>query len=127
MTSPQTDTAVAVALSGPRYHLDRRASKIAATVAASGDLDELLSTSVAADLLGVSEQWLEIKRCRGGGPIFWRLSTRRVRYSRRALLEFLAEREHASTAEYASCATGRKPGSRVVDGKVVGPEPADAA
>jgi hypothetical protein len=121
MTSPQIEILNAAA---PRLHLDKRAAKIASEIAASGDADELLSTSQAADLLGISEQWLEIKRCRGGGPKYVRLSTRRIRYSRRALLEFLSERQHASTAEYEHPAAGRKAGSRVVAGHVV--EPSDA-
>jgi hypothetical protein len=113
-----------------RHYLDRRADQIAAALA-EGDPDQLLSTRETARLLGVSVQFLEIGRNPkyNYGPPYVKLSTRHVRYSRGAIIEWVAARRHASTAEYSTAtragAAGRKPGSRVVDGRVV--EPAEAA
>jgi predicted DNA-binding transcriptional regulator AlpA len=92
-----------------RFHIDKRADKLAAEIAEAGNPDDLLTTCEVAEWLGISPQWLEIGRHRGYGPRFIRLSPRRVRYSRRAVLEFLAERTHAATAEYA-----RRPSAKVV-------------
>ena len=88
-----------IAASG-RHHLDRRADHIAQAGVAAGDADDLLNTRTLADWLGVSVQFLEIGRHRGYGPPFIRLSTRRVRYKRSDVLDWLAERTHAVTAEY---------------------------
>jgi predicted DNA-binding transcriptional regulator AlpA len=84
-----------------RHHLDRRADDIA-EVAADLPRDELLTTPATAEWLGVSTQWLEIGRSKGFGPPFVRLSTRRVRYLRSAVLAWLTARTHASTSEYAA-------------------------
>jgi hypothetical protein len=48
-----TETSPTALNAGQRFHLDRCAEKIAAEVA-EGDPDELLDTSVFAELLGVS-------------------------------------------------------------------------
>jgi len=110
-----------------KHHLDRRAADIAAKGAASNH-DDLLSTIETAAWLGISQQFLEIGRCKGYGPRFVRLSPRRVRYLRSSVLAWLEEREHASTDEFDTGAAGRKAGVRVVDGRVVAPEEAgDAA
>ena len=82
-----------------RHNLDRRADEIA-KAGADHDGDELLKTPETAKWLGVSDEWLEIGRCRGYGPKFIRLSTRRVRYRRSDVLAWLAERTHSSTASY---------------------------
>jgi predicted DNA-binding transcriptional regulator AlpA len=106
-----------------RFHLDKRAADIAAEGA--GDPDDLLNTAEVAGWLGVSTQFLEIGRTRGYGPKFVKLSPRRVRYRRSSVLEFLNQRTHAATAEYANPLApriGRKAGSKVVEGKVVQPE-----
>jgi len=84
-----------------RHHLDRRAD-IIADAAADLPEDDLLSTPATAKWLGCSEQWLEIARSKGYGPPFVRISTRRVRYLRSAVLSWLVSRTHASTAEYAA-------------------------
>jgi hypothetical protein len=52
----------------------------------------------AAIFLGVSVRTLQAWRVRGGGPRFCKIS-RSVRYQRRALTEFMAERTVASTTE----------------------------
>jgi hypothetical protein len=88
-----------------RHHLDRRAADLAAEGA--GDPDDLLSTSDLAEWLGVSVQWVEIGRTKGWSPPFIKLSPRRIRYRREAVLEWLLARSFASTAEYE---TGHGPG-----------------
>lgn len=110
-----------------RHNLDRRALALIEAANAGTD-DELLDTPQTAVWLGVSPQWLEIGRSRRWGPPFVRLSTRRIRYRRGAVKKWLEERAHRSTAGYADPTrepTGRKTGSRLVNGHVVGP--ADAA
>jgi predicted DNA-binding transcriptional regulator AlpA len=99
-----TDTSIPALNRGQipqRFHIDKRADRLATEIAGGGDPDDLLMTCEVAEWLGLSPQWLEIGRHRGYGPRFIRLSPRRVRYSRRAVLEVLAERTHAATAEYA--------------------------
>ena len=82
-----------------RHHLDRRAADLA--VKGEGDPCDLLTTEDVAIWLGVSLQWLEIGRHRGYGPRFTKLSPRRIRYQRGAVLEWLAERTYSATREYA--------------------------
>lgn len=109
-----------------RHHLDRRAARLAADD--TGDDEDLLSTRETADILAVSEPWLEIGRSRGYGPPFVRLSPRRVRYQRGALREWLRARVHQRTSEYAdpdAPRQGRQKGSRVVEGKVIAPRTED--
>ena len=107
-----------------KHHLDRRALALIDQANAGTD-DELLSTAQVAVWFGVSIAWLEIGRSQGYGPAFIRIG-RRVRYSRGAVKSWLQERAHRSTAEYAdrSQPHGRAPGSKVVDGKVIPPDPA---
>lgn len=81
-----------------KHHLDRHAASIAAR--SDGNPDDLLTTEQVAVWLGVSTQCLEIGRHRGYGPKFIRLSTRRTRYSRALVLEWLRQRTHQATAEY---------------------------
>lgn len=83
-----------------RHHLDRRAAELAAEGAEAGDPDQLLTTSDVGEWLGISTAWLEIGRSKKYGPSFCQLSTRRIRYRRADVLAWLAERTHASTAEY---------------------------
>ena len=90
---------------GPRHHLDRRADQLA-ELGTRGSPDDLLTTPAVAEWLGVSTQWLEIGRSKGYGPRFVRLSTRRVRYRRSDVLDWLGTRTCASTAEYAARANG---------------------
>jgi predicted DNA-binding transcriptional regulator AlpA len=80
-----------------QFHIDKRASAIAAV---EGDDDELLSTNQVALWLGVSVQWVEIGRHRGYGPSFERLGARCIRYRRGNVRKWLDERSHCSTAEY---------------------------
>jgi predicted DNA-binding transcriptional regulator AlpA len=129
MTYPQTETsAVALDTATPRsFHLDRRAGRLAGEIAAGGDPDELLSDSQLAELTGYSVVWFQVARCKGYAPPFVRLSPRRVRTRRSDYVQWLLERTHRATSEYDTGATGRKPGSKVIGGKVIAPEPVDAA
>jgi hypothetical protein len=115
---------MAIAMFTGRHHLDRRALDLI-EAANEGTDDELLSTPRTAVWLGVSPEWLEIGRSRGWGPPYLRLSPRRVRYRRGDVKRWLQERLYRATAEYADPAaprSGRKPGSRVVEGRVIAPE-----
>ena len=85
-----------------RHHLDRRADRLIA--ADTGEDDDLLSTREVADWLSISQQWLEIARCKNYGPEFTRVGPRVIRYTRGNVRKWLKERTHASTAEY-----GRRP------------------
>jgi hypothetical protein len=66
--------------------------------AVSLDPDAGCNEMQAAIFLGVSMRTLQACRVRGGGPLFSRLG-RSVRYTRRALVEFMAERTVSSTTE----------------------------
>jgi hypothetical protein len=106
-----------------RHHLDRRALELLEK-ASEGTDDELMSTPRTAVLLDVSTQWLEIGRSRGWGPPFIRLSPRRVRYRLGTVRTYLKERAFRRTSEYLdpeAPRSGRKPGSRVVKGRVLAP------
>ncbi len=84
-----------------RHHLDRRAAEIA-DKGRQGDPDDLLTTQEEADWLGVSRQWLEIGRSKGYGPPFDRIGPRHIRYRRGLTIEWLDERTHHCTSEYAA-------------------------
>ena len=83
------------------HHLDKRAADLIA--AGAGNPDDLLTTKELAAWFRMSVQWVETGRSRsrrgGYGPPFVKLG-RMVRYKRSRALEYLAERECASTAEY---------------------------
>lgn len=83
-----------------KFHLDRRAHDLLAKGEA-GDPDDLLTTKQVCEWLGVSQQWAEIHRTTGDGPAFIRVSPTRIRYRRQCVLDWLAGRTYASTAEYA--------------------------
>ena len=85
-----------------RHHLDRRADRLI-DEGSNGQPDDLISTVDMSAWLGVSEQWLEIGRTRGYGPTFIRVDTRRVRYRRQDVLEWLAARTYQCTSEYSDC------------------------
>lgn len=85
-----------------KFHLDKRAAQLAATTIiqpVQPSDDELLPKQTAL-WLGVSEQWLGLRRAKGDGPPFERLSDRVVRYRRDAILRWLDQRIRQSTAEY---------------------------
>ena len=59
----------------------------------------LLTTRQAADYLGVQPRMLEMRRHRGGGPPFVRLSARAVRYRMSDLDDFIERRLRNSTSD----------------------------
>ena len=84
-----------------KHHLDRRAAEIAEK-GRQGDPDDLLTTEETAAWLGVSRQWLEIGRSKGYGPPFARVGPRHIRYRRDRTIQWLEERMHRCTSEYAA-------------------------
>ena len=78
-----------------RHHLDRRAGQLLTTIKTTTKADRLLmlSTQQVAQLLGVSEQWLEVGRVKDYGPPFKRLAPRLIRYPRAGLVKWLKQRE----------------------------------
>jgi predicted DNA-binding transcriptional regulator AlpA len=83
-----------------RHNIDKRAHAVAEAGAAAGNPDDLLTTTELCEWTGLSHQFYEIGRCRGYGPRYVRLSTRRVRYLRADVLRWLAERTYQKTTEY---------------------------
>lgn len=65
----------------------------------SQDPDALLNEAQAAELIGLTPRFLQARRQRGNGPLFVRVSDRCVRYRRKDLLAWSAERLKASTAD----------------------------
>jgi predicted DNA-binding transcriptional regulator AlpA len=100
------------------HHIDRRAGKLAAEIAAGGDPDELLSAKELAELADMSVQFFDIGRIRGYGPRFVRLSPRRIRYRRADFVEWLEARTYQRTSDYEHQISGfgRKPGTKIVGG-----------
>ncbi len=77
---------------------ERAAVNEAAAAAALANMDEVLTTSEAAEYLKCSEQHLEASRVRGDGPPFTRVGSRIIRYRKSAILAWMAAREVASTS-----------------------------
>jgi len=63
-----------------------------------GWLDEAVDTREASRITGEPAPTLETKRVRGGGPVFLKLG-KTVRYTRRALFEYLTARQRKSTSD----------------------------
>ena len=61
--------------------------------------DTLLTTKQAAVLLGLTPRFLEMRRYRGGGPEFIRVSGRCVRYLRSDLISWIDARRRTSTSD----------------------------
>jgi hypothetical protein len=81
------------------HKLDKRADEVGAAIATDGDPRDLLRVGQVADYLGKSEGWLNIGRSRGYGPPYLKIGLS-VRYRRDALISWLDERLHHSTAAY---------------------------
>lgn len=62
---------------------------------------EVMDTAQAAEYLGLSRQFLEIGRCKGGCPVFVKWG-RVVRYRKAALDEWLTSHEKRNTSEGAA-------------------------
>ncbi len=59
----------------------------------------LLTQAEAAERLGLSPRWMEVRRYRGGGPPFVRVSSRCVRYRPEDIEAWTAERVRTSTSD----------------------------
>lgn len=59
----------------------------------------MLTTTQAATLLGLSPRTLEQLRVKGGGPVYFALGKRAIRYRRQALESWLAARRRESTSD----------------------------
>ncbi len=59
----------------------------------------LLTQQEAAERLGMSKRWMEVRRYQGGGPPFVRVSSRCVRYRPEDLEQWAAERVRISTSD----------------------------
>ena len=63
--------------------------------------NELISEKPAAAFTGQSVRTLQDYRSKGGGPKYYRLSPKCIRYRRADLREWAESRQATSTAEYA--------------------------
>ncbi len=59
----------------------------------------MLTTTQAADVLGLSPRTLEQLRVKGGGPDYFALGKRAIRYQRHALNTWLNARRRKSTSD----------------------------
>ena len=99
MPKPKTKTkkkTVAPVAAPESFHIDKRAASIVAASTGTDD-DELLSTPQMAIWFGVSEQWLAIRRGRGGGPPYEQLGPRCIRYRRGKAKQWLDTRTRTRT------------------------------
>lgn len=58
----------------------------------------MLRTTEAANFLGVKKSTLEAWRCRGGGPVYLKLS-KAVRYRKEDLDDFISKKVRTSTSD----------------------------
>ena len=72
-----------------KFHLDKRAGKLLDADPAPEADDQLLTTREVAAYLGMSEQWVTLGRSKKYGPPFVRVGTRRLRYHKSAVREWL--------------------------------------
>ena len=70
-----------------------------ADVAPDDHLDRLIDECQAADILCYTVRALQNWRVRGGGPAFVKVSRRSVRYTRRDLQRWIAEKRVANTSQ----------------------------
>ena len=85
----------------PRLHYARTGQLMNNT----DEQDRLLSPRQAADHLGLTPRFLEMRRYRGDGPRFVSISKRCVRYRASDLREWVAERVRSSTSDPGGDAT----------------------
>ena len=64
-----------------------------------GWLDEAIVTREAARITGTPTSTLETLRTRGGGPVFFKPTPGKVRYTRRTCLEWNVARRRRSTSD----------------------------
>ena len=60
---------------------------------------QLLTPRQAAAILGLTPRFLEMRRFKGGGPVFIRVSGRCVRYRLSDLIEWIEGRRRTSTSD----------------------------
>jgi hypothetical protein len=86
--------------SGQRFHLDRRAGRLADDIEGKGKSDDLLTQDELADSLDVSEQWVWTSRVKNNGPPCFQPYPEVVRYRRSEVVKWLRARArlHASMA-----------------------------
>jgi hypothetical protein len=75
------------------------------------DLDDLLTTALAAAMLGVKPDTMHQWRWNGKGPKYLKLGDGKraaIRYQRSELVRWLAERQYANTSQYSVDAKGQK-------------------
>ena len=63
------------------------------------DDDEKLGNEPSAKFIGMSPRTLEGMRLKGTGPRFFKISRKKIVYSKRQLREWLADRERRSTSD----------------------------
>ncbi len=69
--------------------------------------DGLFTPKQAADFLGLTTRFLEMRRYRGDGPKFVRVSASCVRYLPSDLVEWVHERRRSSTSDPGPAGEGR--------------------
>lgn len=87
----------------------RKRSKPSEAIQQSVDPDAIWMPAQAAKYIGASVAFLARKRRTGGGPRFVMLSKTRVGYRKRALDEYVAANEFASSAEASEAESGAGP------------------
>lgn len=70
-----------------------------ATSKSFGTVNGLLTTMEAAALLGFTPRLLELRRSKGGGPKYVRISARGIRYRIEDLESWIASQIRSSTSE----------------------------
>lgn len=63
------------------------------------EADSLLTEQQAAALIGFTPRALQGWRCRGGGPIFVRISARAIRYRKCDLIVWIEAKLRSSTSD----------------------------
>jgi len=73
------------------HHIDARIEALIAKIEREG-IPPVFDTPKCAEILEVSEEWLEIGRSSGYGPPYVKPSPKMIRYTARGVLEYLNER-----------------------------------
>ena len=85
-----------------RHHLDRRADRIADQGESKGNANDLLTAAEVAEMLEITEQWVNQCRIKNHGPRFIETPSKAtvIRYRRGDVIKWLRERARAAK-EYA--------------------------
>ena len=84
-----------------RFHLDRRAARLADEIERKGKADDLLMEDEFADELGVTRQRVRVLRVQKIGPPFIQPFPEVIRYRRGDAVKWLRVRARLHAAEYA--------------------------